>query len=238
MKMRTTAVAATLALSLAAISAPASAAVTMVWDSPYGSTGNTGASASGLFTFSDVSGNVLIDLVLTNTTDGVGGLGASSATLVGVAFDLPTFTSVTFDAAGTTFTKFWTNVDAQPYGPFDVGASTPRNTFNGGNANSGLVALSTLGAIKFNVNTTLNAADFEAAFLAGHLVNGGLGATARFQQVNAGGGSDKVLGNIPPPPIVPPTAVPEPATWAMMLIGFFGLGGALRASRRRTAATA
>lgn len=28
-------------------------------------------------------------------------------------------------------------------------------------------------------------------------------------------------------------AVPEPATWAMMLIGFMGLGGALRANRRR-----
>jgi hypothetical protein len=32
--------------------------------------------------------------------------------------------------------------------------------------------------------------------------------------------------------------VPEPATWALMLTGFFGAGGALRASRRRTAATA
>jgi hypothetical protein len=27
-------------------------------------------------------------------------------------------------------------------------------------------------------------------------------------------------------------AVPEPATWAMMLFGFFSLGGALRARRR------
>lgn len=30
--------------------------------------------------------------------------------------------------------------------------------------------------------------------------------------------------------------VPEPATWALMLMGFFGLGGALRASRRTPAA--
>lgn len=32
------------------------------------------------------------------------------------------------------------------------------------------------------------------------------------------------------------TAVPEPAGWALMLIGFGGLGGALRLSRRRTSA--
>lgn len=39
--------------------------------------------------------------------------------------------------------------------------------------------------------------------------------------------------------IVPPTGiVPEPATWAMMLMGFFGIGSALRSSRRRPAALA
>jgi hypothetical protein len=43
----------------------------------------------------------------------------------------------------------------------------------------------------------------------------------------------------PPPPPPPPFggigvgAVPEPATWAMLILGFFGLGSALRAVRRR-----
>jgi hypothetical protein len=32
------------------------------------------------------------------------------------------------------------------------------------------------------------------------------------------------------------TGVPEPATWAMLLMGFFGLGGVIRASRPRAAA--
>jgi hypothetical protein len=34
------------------------------------------------------------------------------------------------------------------------------------------------------------------------------------------------------------SAVPEPASWALMLTGFFGLGGALRARRRTTLAAA
>jgi hypothetical protein len=50
-------------------------------------------------------------------------------------------------------------------------------------------------------------------------------AAARFQQVNAGGGSDKVKGG---------TAVPEPSTWALMLLGFGGAGALIR--RRRYAA--
>jgi hypothetical protein len=32
-----------------------------------------------------------------------------------------------------------------------------------------------------------------------------------------------------------PTQVPEPATWAMLLLGFFGVGSALRGARRKAA---
>ena len=44
------------------------------------------------------------------------------------------------------------------------------------------------------------------------------------------------FNKIPPPP--PTGGVPEPATWATMLIGFFGLAGAMRSSARRRARTA
>jgi hypothetical protein len=36
----------------------------------------------------------------------------------------------------------------------------------------------------------------------------------------------------------PLTAVPEPATWAMMLVGFFGMGGMVRGSRNKRAIAA
>jgi hypothetical protein len=38
--------------------------------------------------------------------------------------------------------------------------------------------------------------------------------------------------------LVVTSAVPEPATWAMMLVGFGGLGAAMRTSRRAKAAAA
>lgn len=58
------------------------------------------------------------------------------------------------------------------------------------------------------------------------------GNNATFDRVVFGGSATLGLGNITrqgQPPIGAP--VPEPATWAMMLLGFFGIGGALRSRR-------
>jgi len=50
---------------------------------------------------------------------------------------------------------------------------------------------------------------------------------------NENGGSTYTFTNVTPPP-----AVPEPSTWAMMLIGFAGLGYAGRRASRKSAALA
>jgi hypothetical protein len=51
-----------------------------------------------------------------------------------------------------------------------------------------------------------------------------------------GGG---VCPPVDPPgdPGLPPSAVPEPSVWAMLIMGFFSVGGALRQRRRREAAS-
>jgi hypothetical protein len=54
-----------------------------------------------------------------------------------------------------------------------------------------------------------------------------------------GGGGVFPFDRNPPigPPLIPPltTAVPEPATWAMLILGFFGVGVGLRSRRARAA---
>ncbi|MDZ4374198.1 MAG: PEPxxWA-CTERM sorting domain-containing protein [Phenylobacterium sp.] len=218
--------------------APAAAAVTLNINPGYESTENTGASANATFSFVDVGGDVKVSILLENTTDGTAGDGATLATLVAIAFDLPTLasplTSGDLDANGSTFTKFWTSPDFQPFTTpgggslaFDYGISNPRPTFNGGPAGTGVTAGNSI-EIFLLADTNLNAAQFEAAFLTGYQT-GDFVIGARFQQVGTpgdNGGSDKVLGGITT------TVVPEPTTWALMIMGFGAAGAMLR--RRRT----
>ena len=75
----------------------------------------------------------------------------------------------------------------------------------------------------------LPAADPAAPFVPESLAFAGTARSVVFTGLSATVGIDDVtLG----------TAVPEPATWAMLLIGFGGLGAAMRSRRRRSAATA
>ncbi len=206
----------------------AHASVTVVWTPSVGSTGNTGATAKGVFSFSQSSlGVVELDLDVFNTTNGSVGLGATQATLVGVAFDMPTGTTVkSYDHKTTSFTKLWTpphSASLPPYGSFDIGISPPRNTFAGGNPTTGVTAGNSM-LVSFLLNTQTSATNLEKAF--DQLLDDEKSAVARFQVVNKGG-SDKVLGAEMAEP------VPELSTWAMMIIGFGGV--ALRLRRRAAA---
>ncbi|MGI0486323.1 hypothetical protein ACN4EK_12855 [Pantanalinema rosaneae CENA516] len=213
------ALAAGVALTASLAMAKPAEAFTISFNPQFGSTENTGATADLNFNFVQEANNLVrLNLNLTNTTNGTVGLGATSATLVGFAFDVVsgvTFNS--FSAGSSNFTKSWQNVALQPFGTFDLGVSTPRNSFAGGNANNGLTAGQTT-MVSFLLNSSLSAAQVESDFLAG-FTNGTLGAVARFQQVNAGGGSDKVLGGV----TSNSEAVPEPAT----ILGAIAAGGAL-----------
>jgi Glycine rich protein/PEP-CTERM motif len=71
------------------------------------------------------------------------------------------------------------------------------------------------------------------------IVAGGAGDTGDFApNFGGGGGGGSFIVELSVPTAVPPTPIPEPSTWAMMLIGFAGLGFAGWRGSRRAAAQA
>ncbi len=186
----------------------------------------TGATAQLDFSFVDTVEGVLLNLGIKNTTDGTVGMGATSATLVGVAFDLlsgVTAPSTGYSAGSSAFTRYFSNPSIPGLNnnnSFDVGIrSAGTGNFVGGNPTAGLTAGQS-GLVSFLLSgTTGTAAQVESSFFQG-FKDGSLKAAARFQQVNAGEGSDKVMAG---------EAVPEPATMGGLLLG----GGLLAKWRSR-----
>jgi len=218
MSLSALAAGAAIALSIAPIN-PAEA-FTISLNPSNGSTENTGSTALLDFNFVQDGNNVKLNLGVQNTTNGSAGLRATAATLVGIGFDLPSFIkSFTYSAANSTFTKLYGDsklnksvvgsAALNPYGTFDVGIrSAGSGNFTGGNPQSGLTAgQSSLVSFLFS-GTGLTASSVENSFLSG-MRDKSLGIVGRFQQVNAGGGSDKVLGGVVPENSA---AVPEPLT--------------------------
>lgn len=223
--LTSSAMAATVAMTSTIATAPAQAFQISI-DPSFNSTENTGASALLNFNFSQSGTNVKLDLGITNTTNGTRGLGATQATLVGLAFDAGTFNlgnNVTFssyDAKSSGFTKLWENPSLPPYGTFDVGISPERNSFAGGNPQTGLTAGNST-AVSFLFNTT--DPTFTASYISQQLENAfnsnnTVRIAARFQQVNVPNkGSDKVLRG-------PTQQVPEPATITASVLALGGFG--------------
>jgi hypothetical protein len=73
--------------------------------------------------------------------------------------------------------------------------------------------------------------DFDAQLAAGDTVSFVLNAAGAATYDSTG-----LALTVTDVPVSVPGGVPEPATWAMMLIGFFGMGSTLRSRRRYTAA--
>ncbi len=199
-----------------------------------GSTENTGASALLDFNFVQDGSNVKLNLGIKNTTNGTLGLKATQATLVGVGFDLPAFVKSAFNynsgynAGISAFTTLYKDAALQPYGTFDVGIrSAGSGNFAGGNPTAGLKAGESA-TVSF-LFTGMTASAVESAFKTG-ISNGSLDVVGRFQQVNAGGGSDKVIGGLLPESGGGgnSAAVPEPTT----MLGAMAAGGALLGRKR------
>ncbi len=199
----------------------------------------TGASASVDINFADLgNGQVKLNLGFLNTTGtlatGTFGAGATDARLNGIALDLfdnITIASHSFDGKlSTLFTNFAYSPFSNSVGNFSVGFGD-NNQFEGGKAKDGLAVGETSFATLV-LNSNKNAADLENQFRLALTANT-LNIAARFQAVNAGAGSDKLLGGSIDDPFTPPTPteVPEPAAIA-------GLGHLAACLKRRRPALA
>ncbi len=238
--------AAGVALASSLTAAPAQA-FSLYIDPEFGSTENTGSTAILNFNFVQQDADVLLELGITNTTNGSVGLGATQSGLVGVGFDLPTLiNSYTYNSLYSNFTRSYgdsslttqtliNTATVEPYGTFDVGirtqgggagTGTGGRTFAGGtNPESGLTPSKSASVSFLLSGNNLNAASVESAFLNG-FKDKNLKAVGRFAQINADSVGDTVLGGIPDGK---PQAVPEPASWVSL--SFFA--GAMAMLRRQ-----
>ena len=220
--LKKAAIGAAFTLATVALSAGRVSAFTYSFDasSTSSNTTATGASASVDFDFVDVGADLVqLNLTFKNTTGqlpgGTFGSGATSSKLTGVAFDLfndVTFSPPTLNGALDTFiTDIAFNPFSNSLGNFDIGFAD-NNNFLGGNANAAL-AEGEMSLATLVFNSSDNAAALESRFQTAFNAEA-LKIAARFQQVNAGAGSDKLLGGTVGGLMEPPVEaedIPEPA---------------------------
>jgi hypothetical protein len=201
----------------------------------------TGASAFVDFEFSDVDTNVIqLDLTIKNTTgENLFGAEATTSKLTGFGFDLLEGLSVVDNSFSNTgyLDTFLTDAKFNPFPSLDI-AFADNNNFLGGKANGALAqGQTTTASIRLSLTDSSSAQQIEDAFFTA-LSSGNLNIGARFQQVNAGSGSDKLSGGSVSGGSVGSSnteddsvKVPEPGT----LLGMGLVAGVFASIRRRIA---
>ncbi len=193
----------------------------------------TGASGSILFDVTDTTGGVDLNLTITNTTGTVSNpsdAGATEGRLTGFFFDTVLDLQLASSTLGAPLNQLETGFflpgvsnGSGAAGDFSIGICHQTSCQNGQPNNALDVGDSSTALLTF---TTSSTADVVAQTLLNAFNTGDAHAALRFQAVNAGAGSDKLLfGDV--------GAVPLPATLPLLLgaLGVLGFG----MSRKRSA---
>lgn len=113
---------------------------------------------------------------------------------------------------------------------FDAGR--PRDTWDG-NQTYDVVLSSNLGSVNLGSFATTSFQPFTARSIASFGLTSGTAYTLTFQGTTSTGDHTAFIDAVALSSVG--AAVPEPTSWALMILGFGGVGATLRSNRRRTA---